>query len=67
MTRHEEWDDITYCAEVVLTLGCVRKATIWGHVLGKTINATRTPRDLRAAHFLPRDELPRCSGNMSGH
>jgi hypothetical protein len=61
MACNEEWNDITNCAEVVLTLSSVREATIRGYILGKAINATRTPRDLRTAHFLPGDELPQTS------
>jgi hypothetical protein len=58
MTCHGQWNDITHCTEVVLTLGCVREANIRDRILGKTINATRTPRDLGTAHFLRGDELP---------
>jgi hypothetical protein len=65
MTCHGEWNDITHYTEVVLTLGCVREATIQDHILGKTINATQTPRDLGTAHFLPGDELP--PKYMHGH
>jgi hypothetical protein len=43
---------------VVLSLGCVRETTIRGRVLSKTVNTTRTPWNLRAAHFLPGYELP---------
>jgi hypothetical protein len=54
-------DHSTYGAEVVLSQSCVRETTVWGRICGKAIDTTRTPRDLRASHFLDRNKLTRPS------
>ena len=42
----------THSPQVVSTLCSVWQTTVRSRISGDTINATRTPGDMRAAHFL---------------